>query len=97
MSGMSINQQQVERTVALCKERNIIIPTFAQGKNPQKVPAAIRKQLKDVGLWDVNSLNLFRITWKNDVDSGGFGRVNFVTGRRKQINIHAMPDDAHFF
>ncbi|MCX7959933.1 MAG: pyridoxal-5-phosphate-dependent protein subunit beta, partial [Deltaproteobacteria bacterium] len=28
--------------------------------------------LKDVGLWDINPLNLFRITWKNEpVEKGG--------------------------
>ena len=25
-----------------------------------------QKKLKDVGLWDVNPLNLYRISWKNE-------------------------------
>ena len=32
----------------------------------------IQEKLKSVGLWDVNPLNLFRITWKNEAkESGG--------------------------
>jgi cysteine synthase len=40
---------------------------------------------------DVNQLNLFRITWKNDVDTGGYGCVNHleipteITGVRARI------------
>ncbi|MBF0106328.1 MAG: pyridoxal-phosphate dependent enzyme, partial [Deltaproteobacteria bacterium] len=37
-----------------------------------------KNNLKGVGLWDVNSNNLFRITWKNNVSSGGYGGVNFL-------------------
>jgi hypothetical protein len=37
-------------------------------------------ELKSVGLWDVNPLNLFRITWHNQpvVSGSGFGGVNFL-------------------
>ena len=67
------NRSVLEKTVELCKERNIIIPTFAQQKDPAKVPDKIKKKLKPVGLWDVDPINLFRITWKNDVKTGLFG------------------------
>ena len=32
------------------------------------------------GLWDVNPLNLFRITWKNQpvAQGGGFDDVNYI-------------------
>ena len=62
------------------RERGIIIPTFAQMKNPSLIPDSIKEQLGDIGLWDVNPLNLFRITWKNDPISvgGGFGGVNYI-------------------
>jgi cysteine synthase len=68
----------VRRTAARCRERGILIPTFAQMRNPQTAPAKVQAALKGVGLWDVNPANLFRITWKNDLQSGGFGPVNFV-------------------
>ena len=60
--------------------RGIILPTFEQQRNPDLIPEKIKSRLKDVGLWDINPLNLFRITWKNEpVDKGGlYGGVNFI-------------------
>lgn len=71
-----INEEVVKRNARLCRKRGIIIPTFAQMKDPTKVPKAIQEALKGIGLWDLHPLNLFRITWKNDPVTGGFGRVN---------------------
>ena len=61
-----MNPKQLERTVQRCRERDIIIPTFAQMKDPSKVPESVKDELKEIGLWDVTSRNLFRITWKNE-------------------------------
>jgi cysteine synthase len=46
-------------------------------RDPKLIPDAVKKQLPAIGLWDVNPLNLFRITWKNDVKTGGFDGVNY--------------------
>jgi len=80
MIDLSIHEQQLERTAERARDRGIVIPTFAQMKDPGKVPAAIERRLRDVGLWDLHPLNLFRITWKNEpVESGGgFGGVNYI-------------------
>jgi len=80
MIDLTINEEQLKRTIARAQERNIIIPTFRQHKNPELIPQSIKDKLKDIELWDVNSYNLFRITWKNEpVDfGGGFGEVNFM-------------------
>jgi cysteine synthase len=84
MIDLTINEEQLKRTVERAKERNIIVPTFAQMKDPSLIPEGIKSRLEGVGLWDVDSLNLFRITWKNDpvAFGGGFGegsgRVNYV-------------------
>ncbi len=80
MIDLTINQEQLEKTVKRAREKNIIIPTFKQMKNPELIPNAIKKKLKNIGLWDINSYNLFRITWKNQpVKKGGlFGGVNFL-------------------
>ncbi len=69
---MQINEAVLQKTVALCRERGIILPTFAQQRNPELIPQAIKDRLKTVGLWDVDPVNLFRITWKNEpVEKGG--------------------------
>jgi len=68
----------IKKTAARCKERGIVIPTFAQMRDPNLIPEAIRNKLPGVGLWDINPLNLFRITWKNDVKTGLYGGVNYL-------------------
>jgi hypothetical protein len=80
MIDLTINEEQLERTVKRAREKNIIIPTFAEQENPELVPDKVKDQLKDIGLWDINSNNLFRINWKNEpIKKGGqFGGVNFV-------------------
>jgi len=80
MINLTINEEQLERTIKRAREKNIIIPTFEQMKNPELIPDKIKDNLKDVGLWDINSYNLFRITWKNEpVKKGGlFDGVNFI-------------------
>ncbi len=80
MIDLTIHKEQLERTVQRARERDIYVPTFAQMKDPSLLPDSIKEGLKDVGLWDVNSLNLSRITWKNEPTArgGGFGGVNYV-------------------
>jgi len=75
-----INEQVLERTVRRCRERGIIIPTFAQQKDPTLIPDKIVQRLRKVGLWDIDPLNLFRITWKNEPveHGGGFGPGNWM-------------------
>jgi cysteine synthase A len=70
----------LENTIQRCKERDIVIPTYREMADPTLVPDGIHDELADVGLWDLHSRNLFRISWKNEpVESGGgFGGVNFI-------------------
>ena len=68
----------IKKTAQRCKERGVIIPTFAQMNDPNLVPGSVKSKLKDIGLWDLNPLNLFRITWKNDITTGSFGGVNYL-------------------
>lgn len=80
MIDLTIDKQGQENAVKRARERNIRIPTFKQMKDPSTVPDEIKHQLKSVGLWDVDPLNLYRITWKNEPveKGGGFGGVNFI-------------------
>jgi len=66
-----INEKVLEKTVQRARERNVIIPTFAEQKDPTKVPGKIKDRLKEVGLWDIDPINLFRITWKNEPKEKG--------------------------
>ncbi|NLL61500.1 MAG: pyridoxal-phosphate dependent enzyme [Candidatus Atribacteria bacterium] len=93
MIDLTINEEQLQRTIARAKEKNIIIPTFSQMKNPDLIPEKIKEKLKNIGLQDLNPYNLFRITWKNEpINTGGlFGGVNYLelppelTGVRTRI------------
>jgi len=78
MIDLTVDADRRERAVSRVRQRGIIIPTFAQMKDPSRVPADVRDQVRSTGLWDVNPLNLFRITWKNEARpaGGGFGNVN---------------------
>ncbi len=73
-----INTEVVRRTAKRCKEKGIVIPTFKQMRDPETIPDEIKSKLPNVGLWDVNPLNLFRVTWKNDIKTGLFGGVNYL-------------------
>ena len=78
--NLELNKEVRARNVKLCREKGIVLPTFAQMVDPSKTPETIKKALKGMGLWDVHSENLFRINWKNEaVEKGGsFGEVNFI-------------------
>jgi len=78
---MTKTQKKIlENTIKRCRERDIIIPTYEQMYNPDKIPQGIKDELKNIGLWDLHSRNLFRITWKNEPVKfgGGFNGVNFM-------------------
>src|SRR6478736_626964 len=69
---MQVDEKVLSRTIDRFRERKILLPTFAQMRDPNSVPEKIKKRLKNVGLWDVDPANLFRITWKNEpVERGG--------------------------
>ena len=80
MIDLTKNEARLEKAVARARENNIVIPTFAQMKDPSLVPEKIRERMTRVGLWDFDPVNLFRITWKNEQkESGGlYGGVNFI-------------------
>jgi len=106
MIDLTIHPQILEKNIAFCKENQIALPTFAMMKNPEKIPPTIKEQLQSIGLWDLHSANLFRISWKNEQkDSGGlFGTVNHLvlppelTGCRANIIMLSgrwFPTGAH--
>ncbi|MEJ5240706.1 MAG: pyridoxal-phosphate dependent enzyme [Anaerolineales bacterium] len=77
---LTVYPERLERAVRRARERNILIPTFAQMKDPSRIPPSIRAELAEIGLWDLHPRNLFRITWHNEPKphGGGFHGVNFL-------------------
>src|SRR5262245_38571446 len=75
-----IDESVLEKTVRRCAERNVVIPTFAQLRDPATVPAQVKARLANVGMSDLDPANLFRITWKNEpkATGGGFNGGNWV-------------------
>ncbi|MCF7823002.1 MAG: pyridoxal-phosphate dependent enzyme [Candidatus Marinimicrobia bacterium] len=74
--------------------------------NPELIPEGIKSELSQIGLWDLNPRNLFRITWQNEPVSqgGGFGGVNYLelptelTGTKARIIVLVgkfFPTGAH--
>ena len=89
---LTMNQEQLVDVVERAQEQNIVIPTFKQLREPNKyVPEKIKKALKDVGTWDINPLNLFRITWKNEptLEGAGYGDVNMIEFPKELSGIDA--------
>jgi cysteine synthase len=72
------NEEFLKLAIKRCKERNILIPTFAQLRDPRLIPEEIQAKLTTIGLNDVHPLNLFRINWRNDVKTGRVGGINYV-------------------
>ncbi len=88
---LTIMHDRLERTIQRVREKKIIIPTFAQQKDPSLIPDDIKTRLKDIGLWDLHALNLFRITWFNEPTPHGglFGGPNFVEFPKELTGVDA--------
>jgi len=90
---LSMHPERLERTLKRVREQKIVVPTFAQMKNPALIPDKVKEDLKSIGLWDVHPRNLFRISWKNDpvAKGGGYNGVNYfefpssLTGTKARV------------
>jgi cysteine synthase len=92
MIDLTMNEENLKRSVELAKKRNVLIPTFRQMKDPEAhTPAKIKEKLKQTGLWDVDPANLFRITWKNQPQKSGglYGKVNGFEMPREITGVKA--------
>ena len=71
MIDLSIHKEGLAHNIQKAKENHVIIPTIAQMQHPETIPEKIQARLKNIGLWDVDPMNLFRITWKNEAKEFG--------------------------
>ncbi|TBR22294.1 pyridoxal-phosphate dependent enzyme [bacterium] len=79
----------IAKAAAACRERNVVIPTFAQLRDPSTVPEPVRARLKKTPLSAVDPVNLYRLGWHNDVAGGLFGPVNAVEIPRALTGLDA--------
>ncbi len=80
MIDLTVHEETLQSAVQRAREQSIRIPTFKQMRNPDLIPDDVKSSLGDVGLWDLDPLNLFRITWHNEPTphGGGYGPVNYI-------------------
>lgn len=72
------NETYLRKTIQRCKEKNVILPKFKELKEPETISEEIKEKLKSIGMQEVHPLNLFRINWQNDPQTGGIGEINFL-------------------
>ena len=91
MIDLTLNKTGLERNIKKARENNVVIPTFAQMQTPALIPEKIKERLKGVGLWDINPLNLFRISWRNEQkESGGlYGAPNYIVLPKSLTGVDA--------
>ena len=61
-----VDEAALERTVTRFREREILLPTFAQLADPSTMPSGVEAALDGVGADDADPRNLWRVTWYND-------------------------------
>lgn len=88
MIDLTIHHENLAHNIRKARENRVVIPTYRQMKHPETIPGVIRDRLKAVGLWDVDPLNLFRITWKNEAKETG----RALSGRAQ---LHRAPPLSH--
>jgi len=59
-------RQAYDNAVTRFRENNIVLPTFAQLRDPSTMPERITKTLNDVDHNAADARNLFRVHWYND-------------------------------
>lgn len=91
MIDLTRNEEILSKNIACAREHNVIIPTLEQMKNPEKIPEKVKEKLKEVGLFDINPSNLFRITWKNEQKQmgGQFGKPNYIVLPKELTGVDA--------
>jgi cysteine synthase len=70
-----VDAEVYKRTLGRFREAGVVLPTFAQLRDPSTIPAAIRARLADVDPDGAHPLNLFRVHWFNDAPRRGVAAV----------------------
>ena len=70
-----VDRQAYDHSVSRFREAGIVLPTFAQLADPDRIPNRILERLKTVEPDEPHPLNLFRVHWNN------------AAGRRQQADV----------
>ncbi|HYD30271.1 MAG TPA: pyridoxal-phosphate dependent enzyme [Azospirillaceae bacterium] len=70
-----VDQAVYGRTAKRMGEAGVVLPTFAQLKDPATIPETIRAKLADIDPDAAHPLNLFRVHWFNDADRKSLASV----------------------
>jgi cysteine synthase len=84
-----INKDYLRRTIERCKQRHIILPTFQQLKHPNTISYELQQKLEKIDINELHPLNLFRIHWCNDLETGRCGKINYIEIPREITGINA--------
>jgi len=82
-------EEYLSNSIKRCKENKIILPTFEQLREPEKIPNKIKQDLKSIGMQELHPLNLFRINWRNNPENGGIGDINFLEIPKEISGVNA--------
>ncbi|MBI4878458.1 MAG: pyridoxal-5'-phosphate-dependent protein subunit beta [Planctomycetes bacterium] len=63
------------RTVERFREKRILLPTFAELADPERIPPAVTDALADLDPDEPHPLNLFRVHWRNGADRKALSEV----------------------
>lgn len=63
-----VDRQTYDHSVARFREAGIVLPTFAQLADPDKIPDQVSERLHSVDPDEPHPLNLFRVHWNNTAD-----------------------------
>ncbi len=78
MIDLTLNEKQIAKNAEHCKKRGILLPTYEEMRNPEKIPEDIKNELKKISREDVHSRNLYRVTWQNEPRENGGGFIDPV-------------------
>ncbi len=83
------NKDYLDKSIKRCKRQKIILPTFEQLKKPETIPDQIKSRLKNIDMQEIHPLNLFRINWRNDTDTGEIGDINYLEIPKEITGVNA--------
>jgi len=80
MIDLTVIEERLQHNIHCAREHGVVLPTYAQMRDPSLIPQQILDKLSRTGLWDLDPVNLFRINWHNEPKASGglFGAPNMI-------------------